>query len=144
MRHDDIPPALNGVTDQVIGAAIEVHRELGPGLLERIYEEALAHEFGLRRVPFERQVDLPVRYKQAVIVGQRADLIVAGAVVLELKAVEKVADVHLAQLVTYMCIARLPVGLLLNFNVAVMKSGIHRRVNGSSSAFSAPPRSIPC
>jgi GxxExxY protein len=117
------------VTEQVIGAAIEVHRELGPGLLESVYEECLCHELGLRGLEFRRQVPLPVRYKGADLdAGCRIDVLVEDAVVVEVKAVERLLGVHEAQLLTYLRLANKKVGLLLNFNVPRLKDGIVRRV----------------
>ena len=117
------------LTERIIGAAIEVHRTLGPGLLESVYEECLCHELGLRDLKFERQVALPLQYKGiSVSVGYRADIIVEGAILLELKAVERLLPVHEAQLLTYLRLSGMRVGLLLNFNTSVMKHGIVRRV----------------
>ena len=116
-------------TRSIIGAAIEVHRQLGPGLLESAYEECLCHEFHLRGLAFERQVNLPISYKGLMLdCGYRIDLIVSEAVVVELKSVEQILPVHEAQLLTYMKISRKPVGLLINFNVPLLMRGIVRRV----------------
>ena len=118
------------LTEAIIGAAIEVHRELGPGLLESAYEECLCHEFSSRGLAFRRQVELPVHYKKVNLdCGYRLDLLVEETAVLELKSVEKVLPVHEAQLMTYLKLSRKPVGLLLNFNVPVLKDGIVRRAN---------------
>jgi GxxExxY protein len=115
------------VTDAVIGAAIEVHRELGPGLLESVYERCLSHELGLRGVGHRRQVDLPVVYKGARLdCNFVMDVVLPGKLVIELKAVEKLLDIHQAQLLTYMKLSRIRLGLLLNFNVPVLKAGIKR------------------
>lgn len=120
----------NDLTDQVIGAAIEVHRALGPGLLESIYEECMAVELGLRRVPFERQKPIALEYKgHRVGADLRLDLLVGGKVLVELKTVEALAPVHEAQLLTYLRLTGCRVGLLINFNVAVLKDGIRRMVN---------------
>lgn len=117
------------LTSRVIGAAIEVHRTLGPGLLESAYEECLCYELALAGVRFRRQLALPVRYKEVVLeVGYKVDLIVEGAVLLELKAVERLLPVHEAQLLTYLRLTGVHVGLLLNFNVDAMRRGIVRRV----------------
>lgn len=117
------------ITDKIIGAAIEVHRVLGPGLLESAYEECLCHELELRGLAFQRQVQLPVRYKEVLLnCGYRLDLVVAEAVVVELKAVERLEPVHESQLLTYLRLSQLRVGLLINFNVALLKQGIVRRV----------------
>ncbi len=118
------------LTEQIIGAAIEVHRELGPGLLESAYEECLCHEFHLRNLTFERQVHLPVRYKGiALDCGYRIDLIVEDSLVLELKCLERILPVHEAQLLTYLKLTGKRVGLVLNFNVSVLtRGGIIRKV----------------
>lgn len=117
------------ITDDVIGAAIEVHRELGPGLLEAVYEECLCHELHLRGLVFKRQVNVPVSYKGASLdSGCRIDVLVEDSVVVEVKAVGQVLAVHEAQLLTYLRLAGKRVGLLLNFNVPVLKDGIVRRV----------------
>jgi len=113
----------------IIGAAIEVHRVLGPGLLESAYEESLCRELSLRNIAFERQVSLPVEYKGVQLdCGYRLDLVVARSVVVELKTVESLLPIHEAQLLTYLKLSRLKVGLLLNFNVALMKDGVKRLV----------------
>ncbi len=142
-RSKEIPAALNSITESVIGAAIEVHRGLGPGLLERSYQLALLHELALREVPSASEVAIEIEYKGIVLPGQRLDLVVASAIVVELKAVEQVADVHLAQLVSYLRAGRYPIGLLINFNVPVLTKGVFRRVNSSALAHSAAPSSHP-
>jgi len=120
---------VNRITGDVIGAAIEVHRSLGPGLLESAYQECLARELVLRQIPFERQRPLPLEYKGIRLeCGYRIDLLVAGAVVVEIKSVEAIAPVHEAQLITYLRLGGWKVGLLINFNVVVLKNGICRRV----------------
>jgi len=120
---------LEQLTEQIIGAAIEVHRNLGPGLLESAYEECLCHELSLRGLSFKRQQSLPVKYKGVSLdCGYRLDLVVQDRVVLELKCVEKQLPIHEAQLLTYMRLGGYKVGLLLNFNVPVLKDGIVRRV----------------
>jgi len=117
------------LTGQIIGAAIEVHRELGPGLLESAYQACLAREFSLRNLPFEQEKPLPVEYKGArVDCGYRLDFVVAEKVVVELKAVNVVQKVHEAQLLTYLKLTGCRVGLLINFNVPVLKDGIKRMV----------------
>ena len=117
------------LTNQIIGAAIEVHRTLGPGLLESAYEECLCHELKLRELPFERQVDLPIEYKGITLsCGYRLDIVIANAVVIELKAVERLLPIHDAQVLTYLRLSGKRVGLLMNFNVAVLKHGIVRKV----------------
>ena len=121
---------LNQLTSKIIGAAIEVHKILGPGLLESTYEECLCHELALRGIQFERQKQLPITYKgKALDAGYRLDILVEGAVILELKSCEAIEPIHRAQLITYLRLSGLQVGLLLNFNVPVMKDGIVRVVN---------------
>lgn len=121
----------NELSRQIIGAAIEVHRELGPGLLESAYEACLCHELALRGTPFERQVPLPVLYKGVKIdCAYRLDILVAELVVIEIKAVESLASIHDAQLLTYLRLSNLWLGLLINFNVEFVKDGIKRLVNG--------------
>ena len=116
-------------TEAIIGAAIEVHRTLGPGLLEAVYEECLCHELHLRGLSFQRQLDLPIAYKSVTLQsGLRLDLVVADAVVVEVKAVESLLPIHEAQLLTYMRLSRKRVGLLINFGAPVLKDGIVRRV----------------
>jgi GxxExxY protein len=117
------------LTEQIIGAAIEVHRCLGPGLLESAYEECLCHELHLRGLNFQRQVNLPVIYKGiALDCGYKMDLVVEDRVVVELKCVEALIGVHHAQLLTYLKLSGKRVGLILNFHVSVMRRGIVRRV----------------
>ena len=116
-------------TSLILRAALEVHRNLGPGLLESAYEECLCHELRLREVSFQRQVVLPVDYKGLKPdCGYKIDLIVQDEVILELKAVEKLLPIHQAQLLTYLKLAHKRVGLLINFNVPVLMQGIIRRV----------------
>jgi len=120
---------LNHLSEQVIGAAIEVHRMLGPGLLESAYKACVAHELNLRAIPHVRQVPLRVRYKDLELdCGYRADLVVADALVVEIKAVQELEPVHEAQLLTYMKLGSWKLGLLINFNVPVLRDGIRRRV----------------
>jgi GxxExxY protein len=112
----------------VIGAAIEVHRHLGPGFLESVYEEALGLELAEAGIPFERQKEIGVAYKGRIIGKHRLDLLVDGMLIVELKTVEALADVHQAQIISYLKATRQPLGLLINFNVPVLKSGIRRVV----------------
>ncbi|MHB8519438.1 MAG: GxxExxY protein [Limisphaerales bacterium] len=120
---------LGELTERIIGAAIEVHRVLGPGLLESAYEECLCHELSFRRVPFQRQVALPVCYKGVQLdCGYRLDLLVADQVVVELKSIDRFEAIHDAQLLTYLRLSKRKVGLLINFNVPLLKDGIVRRV----------------
>jgi len=118
------------LTEQVIGAAIEVHRTLGPGLLELAYEECLCHELHLRNIPFQRQLPIPVKYKGVNLdCGYRLDLIVDDALILEIKCLEHILPVHEAQLLTYLRLANKRVGLILNFHVAqLVRGGIVRKV----------------
>ena len=120
---------LNEVTEHVIGAAIEVHRTLGPGLLESAYEECLAYELALRRLPFERQKPVPLTYKEVHLdVGFRADVVVADQVVVELKAIDAVQPIHKAQVLTYLRLMGLSVALLINFNTKILTDGVTRLV----------------
>ncbi|MEK6299459.1 MAG: GxxExxY protein [Acidobacteriota bacterium] len=122
---------INQLTHEIIGAAIEVHRALGPGLLESAYEECLSHELTLRGIPFERQRDMPLEYKGVKLSkGYTVDLVVAGKVAVELKSVPVLAPVFEAQLITYLRLGGWTVGLLINFNVPVLKDGIRRKVLG--------------
>jgi GxxExxY protein len=131
---------MNGLTAEIIGAAIEVHTVLGPGLLESAYEGCLAHELTLANISFERQVPLPVTYKSLQLdCGYRIDFVVEKTLVLELKAVEGLHSIHEAQLLTYLKLGGWPIGLLINFNVPVLKKGIKRMVHNveATSANSA-------
>ena len=122
MQHDPI-------THEIIGAAIEVHRILGPGLLESAYEECLAHELTIRKLEYRRQVPVPVVYKGVKLkCGYRIDILVAGSIVLELKSIEAIAPVHEATLLTYLCLSGNTLGLIINFHVTVLKDGIRRFV----------------
>ena len=117
------------LTRRIIGAAIEVHRHLGPGLTESAYEICLAHEFHLQSIKFERQKTLVIEYKGAKLECEyRLDFLVEGCVVVELKSVETLLPIHEAQLLTYMKLTHCQVGLLINFNVPVLRAGIKRRV----------------
>lgn len=122
---------LNTVSGSVIGAAIEVHRHLGPGLLESVYERCLCRELTLRAVSFRRQAEIETSCKGLVLkpVG-RADLIVGAVLLVELKAVESLQDIHTAQLLTYLRLSRLRFGLLINLNMPVLWRGVRRVVNG--------------
>ena len=117
------------LTNLIIGAAIEVHRELGPGLLESAYAACLCRELQLRGLEFEREKPMPVAYKGLHIdCGYRLDVLVDGRVILELKAVKELRPIHEAQLLTYLRLSGVRVGLLINFNVPVLRDGIKRRV----------------
>jgi len=134
---------MKELTEKIIGSAMEVHKTIGPGLLESAYEECLAHEMQLRGLGFDRQVPLPVAYKGIKLdCGYRLDFLVERAVVLELKAVDALQPIYEAQLLTYLKLGGWTVGLLINFNVPVLKNGIKRIVLNykDSSAASAPLR----
>ena len=118
------------LSNLIIGAAIEVHKCLGPGLLESAYEECLCRELSLQGISFERQKNLPVRYKGVDLdCGYRLDVVVENLVILELKAVERLDPIHEAQLLTYLKLSDLWLGLIINFNVPILKDGIRRIVN---------------
>ena len=117
------------LTRQIIGAAMEVHRELGAGLLESAYRACVARELALRGIPFELEKAIPVQYKGVEVdIGYRVDIVVDDKVVVELKAVERIRRVHEAQMLTYLKLTGCRVGLLINFNVALLKQGIKRLV----------------
>jgi len=121
---------INELSSKIIGAAIEVHKALGPGLLESTYEECLCHEVSLRGLSLERQKPLAVQYKGMQLdCGYRLDVVVKNAIILELKSCEKIEPIHKAQLLTYLKLSGLNLGLILNFNVTIMKDGIVRVVN---------------
>lgn len=121
---------VNRTTEAIIAAAIEVHRHLGPGLLESTYEECLCEELSLRKVPFKRPIALPVTYKSKKLdIGYRIDLLVNDEVVVELKTVESILPIHEAQTLTYMRLGGWQVGLIPNFNVTALKNGIKRLVH---------------
>jgi GxxExxY protein len=118
-------------THAVVGAAIEVHRRLGPGLLESTYETCLCRELSLRTISYQRQVPLPVGYRGLELdCGYRIDLIVEGSVIIEVKSVRKVLPIHRAQVLTYLKLTGIRVALLINFNVEVLRTGLYRIVNG--------------
>jgi len=119
----------NELSYAIIGACLEVHKVLGPGLLENTYQECLARELSLRGIPFEKEKPLPVEYKEVrVDCGYRLDFLVDGSVVVELKSIEAILPVHEAQVLTYLKLTGCKLGLLVNFNVAVLKEGIRRLV----------------
>lgn len=121
--------SINDLTGQIIGAAIEVHKALGPGLLESVYEECLAHEFDLRRIQYERQYSIPVKYKGVQLdCGYRIDLLVENLVILELKSLDSLEPIHEAQILTYLKLTGHKIGLLINFNVPVLRDGIKRLI----------------
>lgn len=120
----------NEISNIIIGCAIEVHKQLGPGLLKSAYENCLAYELRQRGLQVYQQVAMPIVYKEVKLDhGYRMDLLVAGSVVVEIKAVEFVSDVHEAQLLTYLKLGDYRLGLILNFNTQILKSGIKRLVN---------------
>lgn len=120
----------NDITEGIIGAAIEVHRHLGPGLLEAVYEECLCYEFSQRGLQFQRQLAAPVLYKGIKLdCGYRIDLLVDDSVIVEIKSMETLLPVHCAQLLTYLKICQKRIGLLINFNVPVLLHGLKRIAN---------------
>ena len=128
MRNGTRDEALERLIHAVIGAAIEVHRALGPGYLESVYEEALCVELGMQELTFGRQVNVGVRYKGHSVGSGTMDILVGDALIVELKAVETLAPIHTAQLLSYLKATKHPVGLLINFNVIVLREGIKRVV----------------
>ena len=130
-RHGDTEKSYfdSGLTGIIIGCAIEVHRALGPGLLESVYEECISYELKLKNLNFERQKMLPLAYKEVRLeAGYKLDLVVEGKVVVELKCVEKLMPVHEAQIMTYLRLSKIKTGLLINFFTPVLKDGIKRIV----------------
>jgi GxxExxY protein len=120
----------NGLAHEVIGSAIEVHRELGPGLLESAYQSCLVHELDLRGLSVATEVTIPIEYKGLLVgTAYRADLLVDNKLIVELKSTEKITDIHKAQLLTYLRLTQRKPGLLINFNTALVKDGIFRVVN---------------
>ena len=120
---------FDDLSSRVIGCAIEVHRHLGPGLLESTYEQCLAHELSRNNIAFQLQRELPVRYKDVLLdCGYRIDVLVEGQLIIELKSVEKLLGIHEAQLLTYIKLAGISIGLLMNFNVTKLKDGMKRFV----------------
>ena len=121
---------MNQLSSKIIGAAIEVHKTLGPGLLESAYEECLCHELSIQGLLFEKQKPLSIEYKgKKLDCGYRLDIVVEKAVIIELKSCEKIEPIHKAQLLTYLKLSGLNLGLILNFNVPLMRDGIVRIVN---------------
>jgi len=121
---------INQLSSKIIGAAIEVHKTLGPGLLESAYEQCLCHELSIQGLLFEKQKPLSIDYKgQKLDCGYRLDVIVEKEVIIELKSCEKIEPIHKAQLLTYLKLSGLNLGLILNFNVSLMRDGIVRIVN---------------
>ncbi len=124
---------LNELTDAIIGAAMEVHRMLGPGLLESTYKMCLCRELSIRGIPFERQIPIPVEYKGVKLdCGYRADIVVDETILIEIKAIDSMLSIHDAQLLSYLKLGGWKIGLLINFNVELLKHGLRRRVLGLS------------
>jgi GxxExxY protein len=131
----DVKEKSNTLSNEVIGAAMEVHKALGPGLLESAYEACLCQELKLRKIPFQQQVPLGLTYKGIVLPDvYRMDVVVDSLIVLELKAVERLDPIHDAQLLTYLRLSGIWLGLLINFNVPVLKNGIKRLVQGEPNS----------
>ncbi|MEA3392477.1 MAG: GxxExxY protein [Candidatus Marinimicrobia bacterium] len=129
---------LNKITEKIIGAAITVHKELGPGLLESTYEACLTYELAECGLAVARQKELPVKYKGVKLdCGYRIDLLVEEQIVVELKAVERIEPIHIAQVISYLKLSGCSVGLLINFNVKILKDGIRRLINDKNSPRSA-------
>lgn len=124
----NLSPELDRLAYAVIGAAIEVHKHLGPGFLENVYEVALCHELELRSIKYERQKPIRVAYKTIEIDGQRLDLIIEGVMIVELKTVDTIAPIHEAQLLSYIKSAKIPLGLIINFKVTLLKKGGIKRM----------------
>jgi len=119
----------NEWSNKIIGACLEVHRSLGPGLLEKVYQECLAHEFSLQGIPFQKEIAKPIEYKGVLMdCSLRLDFLVDNKVVIELKAVDKILPIYKAQVITYLKLTGCKLGLLMNFNVPVLKSGVERIV----------------
>lgn len=125
----DLPHALNELSHRVIGCAIEVHRELGPGLLESVYEAAMCAEFDQAGIEYVSQLGFVGEYRGRPLPPQRIDLVVESDLILEIKAVRAVDDLHLAQLVSYLRLTKKPLGLLINFHAPTIQKGTHRRIN---------------
>jgi GxxExxY protein len=124
--HSPLSAEIEALVTQVNGCCIVVHRTLGPGLLEVVYTRAMCLELAASEVPYESEVAIPVMYRDQLLCHQRADVVVAGQIVLELKAVERLAPVHQAQLLSYLRLSKLRIGLLVNFNVPVLHEGLKR------------------
>ena len=142
-RKRDLPDHIEQLAHDVIGAAIEVHRELGPGLLESVYEQALLHELNLRNIHAQSQVEIAVFYKDAMIKGQRIDLLIENTIVVELKSIAQLTDIHKAQLLSYLRAGRFPLGLLINFNTKLLRDATHRVLNERAIPASTEPASSP-
>jgi GxxExxY protein len=128
---EDTERSSPGRTHDIVGAAIDVHRALGPGLLETAYETCLCRELFLRGIEYQRQVQLPIDYRGIKLnCGYRLDLVVQGSVIVEVKSISRVLPIHRAQVLTYLKLTDLRLGLLINFNVEMLRDGIHRIING--------------
>jgi GxxExxY protein len=123
-----LPTESEELVTRVIGCCIAVHRSLGPGLLEGIYSRAICLELTAARIPFERELEIPVSYRDQLLCVQRLDVVVDGQIVLEVKSVERLAPVHHAQLLSYLRVSKLKIGILANFNVPVLQDGLRRIV----------------
>jgi GxxExxY protein len=129
LNHEEHEVKFDGLSNQVIGCAIEVHKALGPGLLESAYEQCLAHELSIANISFKLQYPVPVRCKEVQLdCGYRIDIFVDDQIIVELKSVDKLVKIHEAQLLTYMKLANVKIGLLLNFNEQIIKNGMKRFV----------------
>ena len=129
LKHQELPPEVESIAHEIVDAAFTVHRALGPGLLESVYEACLAHELSKRGLKIDRQVILPVVYDSIRLeAGLRLDMLVENQVVVELKAIEVLLPVHEAQMLTYLKLTGHRLGFLMNFNVPLMKDGIRRMV----------------
>jgi len=126
MEYEPLPEEDEALAKRIIGAAIEVHKELGPGFIEFIYEQAMVHELSLAEISFEKQKSILVPYKGILLAGQRLDLVVGGRIILELKSVEQLLPIHEAQLLSYLKATRLRLGLLINFKNQTIKGNIKR------------------
>ena len=128
-NYSEIPAELNDLSGKIIGLGIDIHKDLGPGLLESSYRECLAYKIGKAGLSVQKEVRLPLIYDEVKLdVGYRIDLLIENKLIIEIKAVESLADSHTAQLLTYMKLAKIRVGLLINFNVTLLKNGIKRLV----------------
>jgi GxxExxY protein len=132
-NYADVSEELNLISREVIGAAIEVHRELGPGMPEEAYMNGMAIELSLRNIPFEREKRVDIMYKGTIVAKGRIDLLVEGKLVVEAKCVEAIGPVHRLQTLKYMRILKQPLGLLINFNVPLLKLGIKRIIDTQQS-----------
>lgn len=137
-----IPEEIEAAGKRVIGCAIEVHKQLGPGLLESLYEDALCYELKIAGLRVEKQKEIAIPYRGIQLHGQRLDIVVEAAIIVELKSVSKLADVHSAQLLSYLRATALPLGFLFNFSVAWMREGVKRLVN-ERSPLCLPPLDQP-